>query len=219
MRKQALVIGLGQFGMGVVESMNELNVEVLAVDSRSERVKIAAPIATEVAVFDATDEASLAKVAPAKRDVCVCAIGDESKEASILCTALLKQLGASRIFARASNELHARILKLVGAHEVTNPERAFGRSIALHLTHDRVQTELPIGMGLVVSEVALPLVLAGRALAGLQLRAEHHITVVAIQRGTKVFSEPDPNAPLVEGDRLVVVATREALTRFAERFG
>ena len=59
MRKQALVLGLGQFGMSLVRSLSELHVDVLAVDRKPELVRHAAEFASQSAVFDATDEAAL----------------------------------------------------------------------------------------------------------------------------------------------------------------
>lgn len=126
MKKQAIVIGLGQFGMSVARALSERGVDVLAVDIAEERVRVAAGFAAEAACFDAMDTDALARTSPERREVCICAIGDEAKEASIICTALLRQMGAPRVIARANDDLHERILKLVGAHQVVNPERAFG---------------------------------------------------------------------------------------------
>ena len=96
MRKQVIVIGLGQFGLALGRSLHERGVEVLAIDSSLELVEAAAPFVTEAVCFDATDEKALMRAAPGDRDVCVVAIGDHSRDASIVCTALLKQLGAKR---------------------------------------------------------------------------------------------------------------------------
>ena len=100
MSKQALVVGLGQFGLALSRSLAAKGVEVLAVDRREETVRAAASFVTEAVCLDATDEISLARTLPERRDLCVCAIGDESRESSILVTALLRQLGAKRLVAR-----------------------------------------------------------------------------------------------------------------------
>ena len=84
MKKQAIVIGLGHFGMSVAQALSERGIEVLAVDTQEDRVRIAASFAAEAACFDATDTDALARTAPDQREFCVCAIGDESKESSII---------------------------------------------------------------------------------------------------------------------------------------
>jgi trk system potassium uptake protein TrkA len=44
-------------------------------------------------------------------------------------------MGARRVIARANDDLHARILTLVGAHHVINPEREFGERFANQILH------------------------------------------------------------------------------------
>ncbi|MBC7172273.1 MAG: TrkA family potassium uptake protein, partial [Polyangiaceae bacterium] len=129
MARQAIVIGLGQFGMAVARALSERRVEVLAIDLSEDRVRAVAPFVAEAAAFDATNEEALARTSPERRDLCVCAIGDESRESSIICTAMLRQMGAPRIVARANDPMHERILGLVGAHRVVNPEREYGQRI------------------------------------------------------------------------------------------
>jgi len=152
--QQAIVIGLGQFGMALARALAERGVEVFAVDVREERVRAAAEFAAEAACFDATQADALERTAPERRDVCVCAIGDEAKEGSIICTALLRQMGARRVIARANDALHARILLLVGAHQVVNPEREFGDRFANQVIHQDIKGELSLGDGMLITEAS-----------------------------------------------------------------
>ena len=124
--KQALIIGLGQFGMALARTLSERGVDVLAVDLDRQQVQLASSFVAQAACFDARDEESLKRAGPERRDLCVCAMGNESRESSIIVTALLRQMGARRIVARAIDELTGRILAMVGAHQIVNPERAFG---------------------------------------------------------------------------------------------
>ena len=173
MKRQALVIGLGQFGLALARSLSASGVEVLAVDVLPERVQVAADAVSQAICCDAMDEEALARTAPASRDICVCAIGDEGREAAIIVTTLLRQLGAERVIARAGDELLERILRLVGAHEVVNPDKAFGERLARRLLYQGILEEVPLGEDLVMSEVRVPPALVGHRLAeepALQLR-------------------------------------------------
>jgi len=217
-KKQALVIGLGQFGLAVARALSVRQAEVLAVDIDEERVRTASLFVTEAACFDATDEAALARTSPERRDVCICAIGDEAKEASILCTALLKQQGARRVIARSNDDLHARILTLVGADQVVNPEREFGERFANQILHVGIRGELPLGDGLLISEVAVPPRFVGPTLGELQLPRRFGVTVVAIRKrasGTVVM--PRADLAFEAGDVMVVVAGEQVVTRMLER--
>jgi len=219
MKKQALVIGLGEFGMSVARALASRDVEVLAIDRNTHRVRLAASFTAEALTFDATDETSLARAAPAKRDLSVCTIGQESKEASIICTALLRQMGAPRVIARANDELHARILSLVGAHEVVNPEREFGEQFATRLVYENVVGELPLGHDLVITQLQVPAAFVGRCLKELDLPRKHGITVVAMfeEAHRPSVALPRPDKPLREGELMLVVSKPGAVARMLER--
>jgi len=212
-----MVVGLGHFGLSLARALAERGAEVLAVDIREDCVRTAAAFVAEAACFDATDADALARTSPERREVCICAIGDESRDASIVCTALLRQLGAKRVISRASNALHERILKLVGAQMVVDPERQFGEAFASQVVHESVLGELRLGSGLVIYEFKAPPFLVGHSLGDLQLARRFGMTVVAMRKGTQQILLPDPQQ-LVTGDDVLVVVGREgAVAKMLER--
>jgi trk system potassium uptake protein TrkA len=212
MKKQALVIGLGQFGAALARSLTRNGLDVLAVDSRPELVAQVADDVTEAIALDAMDDQELARLAPNRRDLAICSIG-ESREASIIVTALLRQLGAPRIVARATDPLHARILHLVGAHEVVQPEAHFGERLAARLAFSHVVDLLPLGNDLVISELKAPPSFAGRTLAELDLPGRFQVTVVAVRRGMGGLIEPRGPTRIEVGDTLVIVGPPEGARR------
>jgi trk system potassium uptake protein TrkA len=212
---QALIIGLGQFGMSLARTLTELGVDVLAVDRSQHLVQIAASFVSEAACFDATDEESLARADPRRRDLCVCAIGAEAREASIIVTALLRQMGARRIVARAGDDLLERILRLVGSHEIVNPERAYGQRLASRLLYQDIVEQVPLGGDLVLTEIHPPPAVVGRTLAQLRLAERYAVNVVAL-RTTGGSIQPDPERPLASEDILVLVSRPEAIRRLLE---
>ena len=218
MKRQALVIGLGQFGMSVARALAARQVEVLAVDLDENRVRVASAFVTEAVCFDATDEASLARTLPERRNVCLCTVGDDAKEASIICTALLKQMGARRVIARANNDLQARILTLVGADYVVNPEREFGERFANQILYEGIQGEMALGEGVLISEVKVPNAFVGYQLATLKLPTRFGVTIVAIRKGdTGAILTPGPDSTLDAGDVIVVVAKERAVAQMMEK--
>jgi trk system potassium uptake protein TrkA len=217
---QIMIIGLGQFGMALTRSLMAHGGEVLAIDRNPGRVEEAAAFAAQAMCFDAADEAELQRVAPARRDYCVCAIGDESRESSIIVTALLRQMGAPRVIARATDSVHERILTLVGAHEIINPERNIGERMAIRLMHRGALEMLPLGDDLVITELNAPPAFVGRTLTELQLPRRFQVTVVAIRRakaGHGILVLPSPNEPLEAGDILVVVSPPASATELLSR--
>lgn len=126
--KQILIIGLGQFGMSLARNLYEKGFQVIAVDIDQKLVNEASNFASDAICLDAIDETSLSRLSPKDRDLIICSIG--SREPSILTVALLKQMGCDNIVARASEIIHARILKAIGAKKVVNPENEYGKKFA-----------------------------------------------------------------------------------------
>jgi trk system potassium uptake protein TrkA len=216
--QQAIVIGLGQFGTAVALALAKRGVEVLAIDDNEERVQAIADEVAEAMCLDATDQEALMTAAPEKRDVCLCAIGDDAKEASIICTALLRQAGAKRVISRANDEVHARILRLVGAHDVVNPEQAFGERFASQLVHAGIKGELQLGEGVLLSEVDAPASFHGKSLAELRLPSRYAVTLVAVRRAQNgQVALPDAETRIEAGDVIVVVARQGAVQKMLEK--
>ena len=128
MKEQVLIIGLGQFGMSLARTLCQRGFQVIAVDIDQKLVNEASNFATDAICLNAIDEISIAKLSPKDRDIIICSIG--AREPSILTVALLKQMGCDNIIARASEPIHARILKAIGAKHVINPEFEYGKKFA-----------------------------------------------------------------------------------------
>jgi trk system potassium uptake protein TrkA len=217
MKKQVMIIGLGQFGLALGRSLMDRDVEVIGVDHKEALVDAAAPYLTEVRVLEATDETQLASVFPAQRDACVVAIGDHAREASIISTALLKQLSARRVIARANTDVHERILRLVGADQVVNPQREFGESFASRVLHREIRGVLPLNEDQMLMELLVPGYMHEQTLEKLNLQGRFGVTIVAIRRPGKPRVElVKGDLKLHQGDVLLLVAHEDDLERLVE---
>lgn len=208
MARQTLVIGLGQFGRSLALALAEHGTEVLAVDAAEGPVDAVVDEVADAVILDATNEEALGSLAPQERDACVVAIGGDDREGNIIVTALLRQLGARRIVARASDALHARILTLVGADEVIHPEGDYGERLAIRLTWPEVRDVMPLGPDLALTEIEAPESFWGRTLSELELPERFHLSIAAIRRSTEEGSRafvPGPTTPVERGDVLVLV--------------
>lgn len=214
MSQQILIIGLGQFGMSLSRTLSEKGAEVLAVDIRKNLVEEAAAFVTEAVVVDATDEAELGRLEPGKRDVTVCAIGDDSKEASIICTAMLRQMGSPVVIARANDKMHQRILQLVGAHQIINPEQEFGKRFAYRLLYRNVIAETNLGEDLHLTEICTQPSMVGKTLIDLALPKRFGVMVVGIRRKAQgKVVQPSPSEPLNAEDNLIIVSSETAIPK------
>lgn len=208
------VVGLGQFGMSVARHLARQGASVLAVDLNQELVDNAA---TEVDVAiraDATDERTLEELQLETMGCVVVAIGAHSIEASILTTALMKQVGVPRIVSRAISDLHARILRTIGADEVVNPEEQMGKRLALRLAEPSIIEQVELGDSQ-LAEVEAPEAFVGKTLIELDIRNKYGVSVMAIQRGETVMASPRAIEKILSGDILVVVGSVDSVRRIA----
>jgi trk system potassium uptake protein TrkA len=210
-----LVIGLGRFGQCLVLSLARLGQSVLAVDVDESRVQSVAAEIDAAVCADATDEAALRELHPERMTCAIVAIGMEGMQSSIMAAALLHQMGVPRIVARAVNELHARVLRAVGAHEIVNPEAEIGDRLAQRLAQPNVFSQMELGDETDLAEVGVPAAFIGKTLIELDVRRKYGVSVVAIRKGESFHANPDGNERLDGNDVLVLIGAKTAIRRLA----
>lgn len=104
------VIGLGQFGMSVAETLAESDCDVLAIDAREENIQEIADKVTYAVRADVREPEVLRALGVQNVDVAVIAVA-ENMEASIMATMQAKELGVPYVLAKAMNALHGKTLR------------------------------------------------------------------------------------------------------------
>ena len=208
-KEQILIIGLGQFGMALTKTLFEKGYEVIAVDIDKKLVNEASNYATDAICLDAIDEISLSKLSPKNRDLIICSIG--SREPSILTVALLKQMGCENIVARASEAIHARILKAIGAKCIINPEYEYGKKFAHKIIFKSLFLDSN-AEGLELFEIPVQPFMIDKNLKELQLPDKYNVIVAGIMKDNK-YSRPIPDEKFKPEDRLLVTGTNEDIEK------
>ena len=131
--KSFAVIGLGQFGITLAETLAESNSDVLAVDVNDEKIQEVADKVTYAVRADVREPGVLKSLGVQNVDVAIIAVA-ENMEASITATMQVKDLGVPLVLAKAMNSLHGRILEKIGADQVIYPERSMGIRVARNFT-------------------------------------------------------------------------------------
>ena len=221
------VFGLGAFGMEVCRGLIEKGGKVIAFDHRPQPIEKIKDLVTQVMVLDSTDEDALRSAPLENVDVAIVAIGDDV-EASILTTALLKNIGVPYIVARAVTDIHMRVLRQIGANEVINLEIEEGRRVASRLLTAEVLETIPVTEDYSIVELYVPETMVGKSLERLNLRREYLVNVIAIERfKTTVDEEGNPvkeervilplkDDVLLSDDILIVVGRNSDLDAFRE---
>lgn len=210
MTKSVAVLGLGKYGTSLVRALNDMGADVLAVDKEEEIVKEIASCSTAAVCADLLNEENLQKLGLQDMDIVVVAMG-ESLEASILSVAVAKELGVPLIVAKSSSKRMSSILRKVGANKVIMPEEYAGARSAALLTSDAVLDYFEAGSHLSMVEMMPLNDWIGKSPVELGLRKSHKIVIVAVKDKAEEWVPIDPELPLQENVKLLVVTDRKNL--------
>lgn len=203
-KKQFLVLGLGRFGSSVARELSALGHEVLAVDSSEDTVNEIAPYVTQAVAADATDEETLRELDAGSFDVAVVSIGSAVRD-SILISVLCKEAGIPLVIAKATDELHAKILRKVGVDRVIFPERDMGARLARSLVTPNIVEMMELTDDYEIAEIMAPASWAGKSLMQLNVRRKFGLTIIAIRRSGSLLPSPDAETVIEAGDALLVL--------------
>lgn len=222
-----LVIGLGAFGMQTCEELSARGAQVIAVDNRPEHIDRIKDKVSQAFLLDTTQENHLSNIPLENIDIAIVAIGDNT-EANILTTALLKQAGVPYIIARASTEIHSRVLKQIGANEVLDLEKNAGRQLAEKVLAPDILDSVPVTMDISIAEVYLPATFTGLRVEDVDLPGKMNLSICAIKREKidinetgspekkEIVVEPDEKIVLSQNDVLIVIGRNEDIDKLKE---
>jgi len=214
MKKQIVVIGLGQFGMSMATTLACLGHDVLALDKNEREIQNVASQVTHAVQIDATNEALLKELGVGNFDIGIVGIGSRI-ESSVLATILLKKLGVPYIIARADSELHGSILEKIGADTVVYPECETGFRIAQGVTLTDVSDYMSLTPGYGVSKLVAPSYFVGNKLSelGFVREGKWEIAVFLIMRGDEVIVSPRQSEVVKLDDILIVAGSHDTLEK------
>lgn len=214
--KRFVVVGLGNFGASVAESLHAMRHDVIAVDLSEPAVDRIAPHVARAAVGDGRDLRTLERAGARGADAGVVSTGDDIT-ASILTTLALKDLGVREIYCKVISLDHARVMEKLGVTETIFPERESGHRLATRIMSTAILNYVRLGTGFSVQEMAVPESWIGRSLRELALPKQHRVNVVAVHDvlTDEIVPVPDPDAVLKESDTLLVAGADENLARTA----
>jgi trk system potassium uptake protein TrkA len=215
--KRFVVIGLGNFGASVAESLHATRHDVIAVDSSEEAVDRIAENVTRAAVGDGRHRQVLERIGARDADAGVVSTGDDIT-ASILATLALKDLGVREVYVKVVSHDHARVMEKLGVTETVFPERESGLRLATRITSVGILNYVRLGVGFSLQEMAVPESWIGRSLRDLALPRRFGISVIAVHDilRDEMIPVPDPDARLKDSDTLLVAGKDKDLARAAK---
>ncbi len=208
--RQFAVIGLGRFGRAVCESLHKLGYEVLGADIEEKRVAgvLTNQIASHAVQLDSTEPFALKEAGIFEFDTVIIAIGNYLQE-SIITTLSVKEAGVPYVVAKASTEIHGKLLKRVGADHVVFPEYEAGCALARSLTKPSILEHFDLDPEHSIVEIVVPEEFHHKTIAELQLRSRFGVSVLAVGNENKFEINPKPDVRLWKGAVMVVIGNNK----------
>ena len=212
MKKQFAVLGVGSFGESVAVELQNLGCEVIAVDNDMERIEEIADSVSYAMRADFGEPEVIRSLGARNLDGVIVAVA-ENMDSSIMATLVSKEIGVPYVMAKAKTDLHATVLRKIGADAVIFPEVDMGKRIAKTLASANFADWLSLSPDFSIVEIKIPEKWVGKSLIELDVRRVHAVNVVAIKTGDDVEVNPDPARKLEEGMIMVLVGANEALEK------
>jgi trk system potassium uptake protein TrkA len=210
-----VIFGLGSFGKSLAIRLTELGHETIGVDNNMQKVEQLKEQITHTVCMDCTDKNAVSSLPLKDADAVIVAIG-EDEGASLLATALLKQLGMKKIIGRVVSDLQKTVLEAMQIEEYILPEEESAERLAMRLDNSGIVDSFKVSEKYSIIETRVPARYVGMTLAEADLTKRYNVivlTVLTLSKGSenglsKIFKRASgiatPNTVMHENEVLVL---------------
>ena len=206
------VFGLGRYGRAVAKELVDSGMDVMAVDIDPDIVNAAIGEIPYCKCADVTDAEVIKQLGIANVDVVIISMAT-NLEASVMATMLCKEIGVETVIVKCASEMNCKILSKVGADKVVFPENESGIRLAKNIISSGFVDIMELSRDVSMVELDVKSEWEGKNLLELNLRKKYSINVVAIVQDKNVCVNIDPEKPLSESMKLIVIANTVKLNK------
>lgn len=213
-KKSFAVIGVGRFGLALIEELIHLEADVLVIDKNFEKIEKIAKMVTNAVCLDSTDIEALKEIGINNYDTVIVATG-MNVDNSILTTLILKDLGVQEIYVKVQSEYHARVVEKLGVdpEHLVWPEQATGKRLATILISGNFLEYLQLDQNYSFISTNVTKKLVGKTLLELEIRKNFGINIVAVRRNERIVI-PSSTTPFEADDEILLVGRNDLITKF-----
>lgn len=182
-----IILGLGNFGRSLAIQLTESGHEVIGVDNSMARVELLKEKITHTVCMDSTDADAVSALPLKDVDAVIVAIG-EDEGASLLTTALLKQLKVKRIIGRIVSDLQRTVLEAMEIGEYIMPEEDAAERLALRLDNKEIVDSFKISDRYSIIEAKVPNNCIGKTLKEADLTNKYQVIVLSTIKSRNINS-------------------------------
>jgi trk system potassium uptake protein TrkA len=214
MKNTYAVVGLGIFGYTVALELSRLGHDVIGIDLDPNLVNEIAEKITQAVIADAQDEKVLRDLGVHECDGVVIAIGEDI-EANILATLIVKGMPKPKVWAKAHNPNHHKILEKLGTDHIVHPEHEAGLRLARSMVYPEVMDYISFGDDNFAVEVRASERLAGQDMGSLHL-AENDLQCLLIKNQDQVLIPPPQQYEFKLNDKILLWGTLRNLRKISK---
>lgn len=179
-QKRFVLIGLGAYGREIARTLLQHDADIIVMDRDPINVNQMKAEGCEFAVhIDNLDPSALARFIKPD-DTVILSMGD-AFEPQILTIELLKGIGVSTIYARATKDIQYKILEKMEITEILFPEKHEGRRFALKLLNRNFQFIDEFGTDILLIEVPISEKMEGKSIVDLEIRSRYKVNVIGVK--------------------------------------
>ena len=209
------IIGLGAFGIRMLEELILFTDEVIIIDKDPNLIKKYENKTVKGYTVNITDEESLRKSIPQRIGTAIVDLGGRI-ELSLMVTKYLKQLGIKEIVVKADTDQHENLLSMVGATKVIFPDREAAKRVMPMLASTLLLNFMPISADLALAEVSINEKYVGMTLLEANLRKELGLNVVAVRKqDSESFEFIEPDYRFAADDILLLAGSEDHIFAFS----
>nr|HPJ02908.1 TrkA family potassium uptake protein [Candidatus Limiplasma sp.] len=138
----------------------------------------------------------------------IVSIGKNLRDSILVCV-IIKELGVPYLIAKATDEIHAKVLRKIGVDKVVFPERDMGIRVAKSLITPNVLEMMEFSGDYRLIEIILPAKWVGSSIIEVDVRRRFGISILAIQRDGQFVVSPSPDEVFQTGDILLVLGQKD----------
>ncbi len=206
------IIGLGRFGLALVECLSKAEKEVIAVDKDDSRVKEARRFTDYAFVVESMERETLEEVGIQNCDTVVICIG-EQMDISILATMIVLNLGVPHVIAKASSPIHGEVLKRLGA-AVVYPEWDMAVRLGKKMVYDNFLDSITLDGDVEVRRIQVTDKLIGVSIQEANTRQKYKLNIIAIEHDHRTDVDFLSQYCFREGDIISVIGKIDNIERF-----
>lgn len=212
---KVMIVGGGKVGFHLANIMETMGAEIRLIEQSAERCSKIADRLTHTMILngDGSDLALLREEDAGKMDVVFAVTGKDDK--NLLCSLLVKQLGAKKVLSRVNRNAYSRLFEMVGVDRAVSPgqvtadavlQKVIGGEEVITLSDERVK---------LVSYMVRP----GQKIIGKNISRElpeDSMAGMVIRDGIPLVPSDDFEAAI--GDHIFVVSMPDVVTEVKKLF-